>query len=299
MRLQRQVILLALTIGCAVRPAGMFLVPSGAFVRGNDRSMRADERPAHAVRVRAFRMDAALVSVGDFRGYATSRKITTTAERLGYAMVAYEGLPDWKWQQTRGADWQHPFGPGSFARDDDPVVNVSWDDASAYCAAIGKRLPTEAEWEYAARAGSTGRYPVIDSGWNFWQGVTHERDSTRDSYLYFSPVRAYAPNAWGMYDPIGNVWQMTSDFYNPFEYSDCQVRSGRPGLCENPTGPDHGFEHVSRGGSWWCSENTCNGYGLNYRGKTAPYSVFNNAGFRCAQDIQDASSENPERSENP
>lgn len=264
----------------------MLYLAAGSFKRGNNQSVRADEKPEHLVRVRAFYLDDALVTVGDFRRYAESNSIVTKAEKLGYSMVAYEGMRDWEWKVVPGANWKNPFGPDfPFEMHEDfPVVNLSWDDAELYCRSIGKRLPSEAEWEYAARAGSSGRFPAVNSGWNYWQGDTHTADAGRDGFKYFSEVRAFTPNAWGMYDPIGNVWQLTGDYYNAFEYPDCLKVSKEPGVCDNPKGPDHGFERVARGGSWWCSESTCNGYGLNYRGKSSPGSVFNNTGFRCARD---------------
>src|SRR5262249_14383491 len=155
-------------------------------------------------------------------------------------------------------------------RDDAPVVMVSYYDAEAYCAFVKKRLPTEAEWEYAMRAGSDTRYPWGDGperspghyGLNFWQGESHRKNLRLDGHVYVSPVRAYPPNAWGLYDSVGNVWQWTADFYAPDTY----FRAARAKVTErsDPKGPTKGEKRVVRGGSWWCGACTCEGNGLFY-----------------------------------
>jgi formylglycine-generating enzyme required for sulfatase activity len=164
-------------------------------------------------------------------------------------------------------------------------VRVSYPDAVAFGAHRGARLPTEAVWEYAMRAGRTGaRFPWGDEperdgklAVNFWQGTSHHENLRTDGFVYVSPVRAFPPNAWGVHDPAGNVWQWTADWYAP----DAYARAGRDAL--DPKGPREGTERVLRGGSWWCGVCTCAAYGLFYRGKANPEAAFDNNGFRCAR----------------
>jgi formylglycine-generating enzyme len=279
-----------------VCPPEMFLAPTGQFYMGRDHSMRPDESPRHLVKISAFCMDRTLVTNADFKQFVEKTGYVTTAENRGFGMEATEGMEDWKWARVHGANWRRPFGP-EHEKDipiqpDYPVVSVSWDDASKYCQTQGKRLPTEAEWEYAARAGrSDTRFPWGDKperadgklGLNFWQGETHQKNEMKDGYLYMSPVKAFPPNAWGMYDPVGNVWQWTADWYSPHYFKDI---ASPPGI-KDPQGPPQGNLKVARGGSWWCSEKTCSAYGLFFRGKTKISAVFNNNGFRCAEDLPD------------
>jgi formylglycine-generating enzyme len=272
---------------------GMRRVPAGRFVMGQPSSRRTDEVPAHLVCLPAFDLDETLVTVAAFAKFVDDTGYQTTAELMGHGMVAYEGMDDWQWHRVAGAWWRQPFGatpPDDFVlRDDHPVTSVSFADALAYCRHRQQRLPTEAEWEYAMRAGATTRYPWGNSpvrpdgryGLNHWQGADHHRDDTKDGHIYLSPVRAYPPNAWGFYDPVGNVWQLTQDRYSTTTYAD----RANPGGVWSPTGPDDGSMVVSRGGSWWCSKGTCEGYGLSYRGKARPEAAFNNVGFRCAADV--------------
>jgi sulfatase modifying factor 1 len=173
-------------------------------------------------------------------------------------------------------------------RDDAPVVMVSWFDATAYCASLGEKLPTEAEWEYAMRAGrSDTRYPWGDTAnpggkyrLNYWQGESHKHNDRDDGWVYVSPVKAYPPNAWGLYDAVGNVWQWTRDWYSETTYRD----TAAAGLVHDPTGPARGVRRVVRGGSWWCGACACEGNGLFYRGNTLPNAPYDNIGFRCVKD---------------
>ncbi len=277
----------------AVRPPeGMRLVPGGRFWMGRSHSARKDEQPRHAVCLDAFFLDVTLVPVEDFARFVERTGYKTTAEQLGYGMVAHAGLAEWEWRRTPGATWRAPFGAnppeGHVPRPDHPVTMVSHADALAYCRAQGKRLPTEAEWEYAMRAGTTQtRFPWGDSpkrpdgqyGLNFWQGADHRQPSTDDGHVYLSPVRTFPPNAWGFFDPVGNVWQLVADVYAADTYAQ------RAAGARNPVRTGAGDDRVARGGSWWCSARSCHGYGLFYRGKTRPEAPFNNVGFRCAQDV--------------
>ena len=269
-------------------PVGMVRIPAGTFVMGRDASRHRDERPAHAVTLSAFSMDETLVTVAAFREFVEASGYVTSAEKRGSGKVSREGMADWDWEEVAGATWRTPWGPEGefFPQEDHPAVQVSWFDAVAYCAHYGKRLPTEAEWEYAMRAGSVGtRFPWGDSptrpdgtiGLNFWQGESHAVNDRADGHLYLSPVKAFPPNAWGVYDPVGNVWQWVSDWYGEDTYE-----KDAAGVI-NPLGPASGTVRVGRGGSWWCSATACSGYGLHARGKTKPAASFANNGFRCAK----------------
>lgn len=283
-------------------PAGMVLIPAGSFVRGHEQGERLDERPPHRVRLRAFALDATLVTRADFARFVAATGYRTTAERQGYGVGAQEGMNDWEWERIPSASFRRPFWEDTpdtpaFLRDDAPVVMVSFHDARAYCAHLHKRLPSEAEWEYAMRAGRSGtRYPWGDQperegrlGLNFWQGASHRRNLRSDGHVYVSPVRAFPPNAWGLYDPVGNVWQWTADWYADGTYR-ALTRSGAAGAdglreVQDPVGPASGARRVVRGGSWWCGACTCEGNGLFYRGKSAEGAAYNNIGFRCAADV--------------
>lgn len=266
-------------------------VPAGELHRGRRVTPRPDERPPHRVPVAAFCMDETLVTRAEFGRFVGVTGYVTDAERRGYGAESVEGLRDWAWQRVPHGSWRRPFREDSddahaFLRDDAPATMVSWSDARAYCAWRDGRLPTEAEWEYAMRAGSDDtRYPWGDSPLdaagrprlNYWQGVSHARNDRLDGWVYVSPVRAFAPNAWGFYDAVGNVWQWTADVFRRDTYA--RVAMGRA-VDLTRGGPRD--QRVLRGGSWWCAECTCEGYGLWYRGHNAPDAAFSNIGFRCA-----------------
>lgn len=277
----------------AADDAPMVHVAAGTFVRGRSGGPRSDEAPQHEVRMHAFWIDRTLVTRAAFERFVARTAYVTTAERDGYGVASAEGMDDWAWQRVPHGSWRRPFidenaDTQAFLRPDAPVVMVSWDDAVAFCAHAGKRLPSEAEWEYAMRAGAMGtRYPWGDAperdgamALNFWQGASHHQNARTDGHVYVSPVRAFAPNAWGIYDPVGNVWQWTADFYAV----DAYARAVAAGPVVDPPGPDEGTTRVLRGGSWWCGACTCEGNGLDYRGKAEPGAAFNNNGFRCARD---------------
>ncbi len=279
-------------------------VPAGALERGRLRSDRPDETPAHAVSVAAFCMDETLVTRAQFAAFVSATAHRTDAERATLPMESLEGFGDWEWQRVPRGDWRRPFSvenadTRAFLRDDAPVVMVSSRDAEAYCAWRGGRLPTEAEWEYAMRAGRAGaRYPWGNSPTdasgrpllNYWQGGSHHRNERRDGHVYVSPVRAFAPNAWGFFDPVGNVWQWTADTYDRDTYAraarDASLDAGLDARAigssfSRDSGPAYAGQRVVRGGSWWCAQCTCEGYGLWYRGHNEPRAAFSNLGFRC------------------
>lgn len=295
-------------------PDGMVVVPAGTFQRG--RSVGPlDQQPPHQVSISAFFFDETLVTVADFRLYVEQTGYVTSAERLGYGKTAVLGMRDWQWQEVRGANWRAPFG-SAYAdiiviTDDMPVTMVSWRDADTYCRAHGKRLPTEAEWEYAMRAGATTRYPWGDTlrdatgavRFNHWEGTTHADNAAADhdgnagvgdddGFVYLSPVRAYPPNRFGLYDAVGNVWQWTADWYAKDTFART-AEAARTVVVTDPTGPVSGEHKVARGGSWWCSAGTCHGFGLVTRGKTLPTAPFSNNGFRCALGLPPSPSSTP------
>ncbi len=265
---------------------GMVAIPGGSFTMGRDVSAHADEKPAHRVTVSAFFLDAHLVTVAEFRTWVDATGYRTVAEQQGFGMTGALGMENYKWTETPGVTWRDPFpGMANPQADDHPVVMMAWGDADAYCRAHDKRLPTEAEWEYAMRAGATTRYPWGDDphrpdgdlGLNYWQGRDHKSEEGLDGWRYTSPVTAFPPNAWGLYDPIGNVWQFTADWYAIDTYE-----RDKEGVVD-PKGAAAGWARVARGGSWWCSATTCSAYGLFARGKQQPYGPFPNNGFRCAR----------------
>jgi formylglycine-generating enzyme required for sulfatase activity len=285
-------LVLVLAMTSSVSDSERVHVPGGETVMGHEHAHHDDEKPVHTVRVSPFDMDATLVTVARFRAWIAESHFVTDAERAGYGMVAWEGLPDWEWKAVGGATWRAPFGPKGMAGftldDNQPVTQVSWSDAHAFCAEQHGRLPTEAEWEHAMRAGKSGvRFPWGDDvkhngayGLNFWQAESHAHGSLDDGYLYLSPVRAYPPNAWGLYDPVGNAWQYTADWYA----SDAYAVRARDVVAVDPKGPSIGARKVTRGGSWWCSLHACAAFGLYARGKSEPHATVNNVAFRCVYD---------------
>jgi formylglycine-generating enzyme required for sulfatase activity len=199
-------------------------------------------------------------------------------------------LAPW-WVAVEDANWLHPNGPSSNVLDDrerlkHPVVHVSWNDARAYAEWAGKRLPTEAEWEYAARGGLEGkRYPWGDEltpdgehRCNIWQGDFPERNTGADGYVQTAPVNAFEPNGFGLYNVAGNVWEWCGDWFSADHHTtDAYDR-------ENPTGPADGTERVMRGGSHLCHRSWCNRYRVAARSKNTPDSSTGNIGFRCVVD---------------
>lgn len=259
----------------------MVLITGGTFSMGTSTG-HPYEGPAHDVSVRSFWMDAREVTVKDFARFVKATGHKTEAERYGWSGVFDVGSAEWT--KIDGADWRHPEGPKSTAAEDEPVTQVSWNDAAEYAAWAGKRLPTEAEWEFAARGGLQGRayawgdrlMPRGRHEANTWQGDFPRRNTGEDGYLRRAPVARFAPNGYGVYDMAGNVWEWCVDWFDGGYYS----RSPRV----DPRGPATGGERVIRGGSWMCSENYCTGYRVAARSHATPDSGLNNLGFRCARD---------------
>ncbi len=245
-----------------------------------------DERPVHKVILDSFHIDSTEVTNAEFARFVEATGYKTDAEKRGSSWVFTKGRNDWT--DVEGADWRHPFGPDSTIEDkmNHPVVNVSWNDASAYARWAGKRLPTEAEWEYAARGGREGDiYPwgnqLKPDGKaiaNFWQGTWPNDNKLEDAYYYTAPVASFQPNGFNLFDMVGNVWEWTADWYAENYYAHSPAK--------NPNGPQKGDMRVARGGSWFCSEGYCGAYRVGFRGKSPQDASFNNVGFRCATDAR-------------
>ncbi|NMR19036.1 formylglycine-generating enzyme family protein [Cellulomonas fimi] len=278
---------------------GQVRVPAGEFWMGDHHGdgMAADgEVPVHRVDLQTFTIDATTVTNAAFAGFVEDTGYVTEAERFGDSAVFHLALaadPDdvlgraastpW-WLAVRGADWRHPEGRRSSleGRDDHPVVHVSWNDAQAYCAWAGRRLPTEAEWEYASRGGlGAARYPWGDelhppgaSTWrcNIWQGRFPVVNAGDDGFLTTAPVRAYQPNGFGLWQTVGNVWEWCSDWFSPTYYGSSPSAA--------PQGPAHGTARVMRGGSFLCHDSYCNRYRNAARSSNTPDSSMANGGFR-------------------
>ena len=260
---------------------GMVYIAGGTFLMGSDGGP-SYEGPVHEVEVDAFWMDRHEVTVAEFARFVAATGYATDAETFGWSGVF--DVETGAWEKADGADWRHPEGPASRAADDEPVCQVSWRDGAAYARWAGKRLPTEAEWEFAARGGLAGQTyawgddlrpggrPVA----NWWQGVFPERDTGEDAFRGRAPVGSFPPNGYGLSDMAGNVWEWCADWYADDYY--------RVSPRENPTGPDAGSERVLRGGSWMCAENFCSNYRVAARSHATPDSGLNNLGFRCARD---------------
>lgn len=261
---------------------GMILIKGDTFEMGSNDGMPF-EKPVHTVKINSFLMDEHEVTVAEFAEFVKQTGYKTEAEKFSWSGVfdvAQEG-----WTKVEGANWQHPEGKNSEAKPDEPVCQISWNDAAAYAKWAGKRLPTEAEFEYAARGGLVGQKyswgddlrpngkPVA----NWWQGEFPEKNTLEDGFLRRAPVKSFAPNGFGLYDLAGNVWEWTSDWYSDDYY--------QKSPAENPKGAENGKEKSIRGGSWMCSENYCSNYRVAGRSRSTPDTGLNNLGFRCVKDL--------------
>lgn len=292
---------------------GMVWIPEGEFVMGSQDDGFIDAQPLHTVKVNGFWMDEHEVTNAQFAAFVKATGYKTIAERpldpKDFPEVAIDKLVPgsavfmpptaesgdkeglWWWKYVPGACWKHPFGPGSTAKDNEPVVHISYLDAEAYAKWAGKRLPTEAEWEFAARAGSEqqpyywGEELKPEGKWqaNIFQGHFPDGDIKEDGYKGIAPVKSFAPNRFGLYDMDGNVWEWCSDFYRPDYYQNSPK--------DNPKGPKDSYDpqepglvkRVQRGGSFLCSDEYCNRYKAGSRGKGEVSSGSNNLGFRCVK----------------
>jgi len=310
-------------------PTGMVWIPGGEFSMGGvnpvgmqdggHESMN-DARPVHRVVVKDFFMDATEVTNKEFAAFVKATGYITVVEKkptkeefpdapeenlvagsVVFTPAAVTNLSDhlqW-WNYVRGADWKHPSGPGSDlkGKDDYPVVHVAWEDAEAYAKWAAKRLPTEAEWEFAARGGKSGELYTWgnqikpDGKWmaNIYEGKFPESDIGADGYAGIAPVKQFPANAYGLFDMSGNVWEWCNDWYR----SDYYQRVSSSGIANNPQGPNDSYDpmepgakkKVQRGGSFLCTDQYCTRYMVGTRGKEEYRSATNHVGFRCVKDI--------------
>jgi formylglycine-generating enzyme required for sulfatase activity len=278
----------------------MVRLDGGVFLMGTEDpdGFAADgEGPVREVRLRPFCIDVQAVSNERFARFVRDTGYVTEAEAFGWSYVFAGLLPDgfhatrgvaaapW-WRQVRGASWRHPEGVESGIRDrmDHPVVHVSWNDAAAFCRWAGARLPTEAEWEYAARGGlEQQRFPWGDEltpegrhRCNVFQGIFPRYDTAEDGWAGTAPVDTYEPNGFGLYDVAGNVWEWCGDWFS--------ARWHRWSSHTDPHGPPLGNARVIRGGSYLCHASYCNRYRVGARSSNTPESSTGHMGFRCAAD---------------
>jgi len=283
--------------------AGMVRLPGGEFLMGTDDAEgfpEDGEGPVRKVWVDAFWMDVAPVTNEEFARFVGETGYVTEAEVFGWSFVFGGHIPEERfgelvedrvagapwWCKVAGAMWSRPEGPGSdvAGRGDHPVVHVSWNDATAYCKWAGKRLPTEAEWEYAARGGLEQRlYPWGDEltpggehRCNIWQGVFPYEDTGEDGYRGTCPVWAFVANGFGLVSVAGNAWEWCADWFG-VEHA--------VGVVRNPAGPESGTARVMRGGSFLCHASYCNRYRVAARSGNTADSSTGNLGFRCARDV--------------
>jgi formylglycine-generating enzyme len=294
--------------------AKMVLIPGGTFNMGSNDF--EDAQPVHKVTIHSFWIDEHEVTNAQFAIFVAATNYKTIAERplnpSDYPgvpkdkLVAGSGVfspPDHKvpldnplqwWKYVPGADWQHPYGQHSTIKghENDPVVQVCYEDAVAYAHWTGKRLPTEAEWEYAARGGKenhtyywgdelkpNGKFVA-----NIFEGNFPYHNTAEDGYAGVAPVKSFPPDAYGLYDMEGNVWEWCADYYRPDYYKHSRV--------DDPQGPADSYDpeepgavkRVQRGGSFICSDEYCMRYKAGSRGKAEVSSASNNLGFRCAKD---------------
>ena len=278
-------------------------IPGGEFLMGSadaDGWPADGEGPVRAVTLQPYLIDAACVTNEQFNGFVNATGHKTEAEAFGWSFVFQLFLSakqlaqvtqrvagsEW-WCRIDGATWRHPEGPGSTIKQrwDHPVVHVSWRDAVTYAAWAGKRLPTEAEWECAARGGLVQqRFPWGDElmpggrhRCNIWQGVFPTRNTAEDGHVGTAPAKSFKPNGYGLYNVAGNIWEWCHDWFSPDFHA--------TGPRVDPTGPPAGTRKVIRGGSYLCHHSYCNRYRVGARTANTPDSSTGNTGFRCVRDV--------------
>lgn len=311
--------------GVTVSHEGMKLIPAGEFLMGAaDEEGRQDEYPQHPVRLDSFWIDDHEVTNAEFARFVEATGYITIAERKPDWEQLKSQLPPgtpkppdsvlvpaslvfmppshpvplnnaalwWRWKQ--GANWRDPHGTGGSisGRENYPVVQIAWEDAAAYARWMGKRLPTEAEWEYAARGGLQNNiYPWGNEApesnaakANTWQGNFPDKDRGWDGFNGLAPVKSFRPNGFGLYDMAGNVWEWVADWYRADYYASVAGQT-----VVNPKGPDQSYDpdeptipkKVTRGGSFMCNASYCKGYRVSSRMKSSEDTGLENTGFRC------------------
>ncbi len=315
-------------------PEGMAWIPGGEFVMGSgdsDKLARPVEKPAHRVRVSAFWIDTTEVTNAKFAEFVKATGYITVAEKdivweeaknqlppgtprlpdeeLKAGSVVFtppsravplQDISGW-WSWVDGADWRHPEGPGSDLKNraDHPVVHIAWEDATAYARWAGKRLPTEAEWEFAARGGlesatfTWGNEPFSASSpqANIWQGDFPHRNTVVDGHERTAPVKSYPPNGYGLHDMSGNVWEWCSDWWRVDLY---RARGLEGSVVVDPRGPSKSHDprqpfekqRVTRGGSFLCHDCYCAAYRPAGRQGSAIDTGLSHIGFRCVKDVE-------------
>jgi len=312
--------------------AGMVWVEGGNYTMGGDNDQaREDEYPEHPTAIDGFWMDETEVTNAQFRTFVEATKYITTAEKeitredilaqlpegtvlpedldLSPFSLVFNSPPpsnrayspqDW-WSVIKGANWQHPQGPDTDleGRENQPVVHISWYDAMAYCKWQGKRLPTEAEWEFASRGGKEGGIypwgsePVSTKMANYWQGEFPTNHLVQDGFERLAPVKSFPPNPLGLYDMAGNVWEWCADWYRHDYYQAAKTTR----TVQNPLGPTDSFDpqepsvpkKVVRGGSFLCNDSYCSGYRVAARMKSSPDTGLEHTGCRCVRDGKEKS----------
>jgi formylglycine-generating enzyme required for sulfatase activity len=312
---------------------GMVWIPGGIYDMGasdSDRMALSHEKPKHTVKVDGFYMDETEVTNAQFSRFIEATNYITTAERpVDWELIKQqlppgtpkphdslllpgsllfkktkESVPNlydfsqwWRW--TNGANWKQPEGKGSSidGKDNHPVVHVSYEDAMAYCHWAGRRLPTEAEWEFAARGGKRDKIyfwgdltDKLSSYVNSWEGEFPVDNTQADGFEKSAPVKTYPPNGYGLYEISGNVWEWTSDWYSSQYYQYCKENS----ITNNPKGPNEAFnpnnpyidERVIRGGSFLCNASYCASYRVSSRMATDPSTSLEHLGFRTVMDLK-------------
>ncbi len=276
----------------------MVYLEGGSFLMGTDEpTFPADgEGPVREVTLSPFWIGPFAVTNAQFAAFVEATGYVSEAERYGWSFVFYQFLPEdapptqgvantpW-WRQVFGASWRNPEGPHSSVdgRLNHPVIHVSWNDATAYARWAGKRLPTEAEWEYAARGGlEQNTYPWGDRlvpnkkhRCNIWQGTFPSKNTAKDGFVGTAPVDAFAPNGYGLYNVTGNTWEWCADWWGT-------EHAKGPHL--NPCGPEEGQAKVIKGGSYLCHASYCNRYRVAARTSNTPDSTTGHMGFRVVRD---------------
>ena len=312
---------------------GMVWIPGGIYDMGasdSDRMALSHEKPKHTVKVDGFYMDETEVTNAQFSRFIQATNYITTAERpVDWELIKQqlppgtpkphdslllpgsllfkktkESVPNlydfsqwWRW--TNGANWKQPEGKGSSidGKDNHPVVHVSYEDAMAYCHWAGRRLPTEAEWEFAARGGKRDKIyfwgdltDKLSSYVNSWEGEFPVDNTQADGFEKSAPIKTYPPNGYGLYEISGNVWEWTSDWYSSQYYQYCKENS----ITNNPKGPNEAFnpnnpyidERIIRGGSFLCNASYCASYRVSSRMATDPNTALEHLGFRTVMDLK-------------